>query len=88
MTIVTGKSKSHGKTLASRSSRPLCVTALVQIFYSDYFLLPLPEGHRLPMQKYSLLRQRVMQAGLSGGEALREPHAATEAEIVRAHDAD
>lgn len=39
------------------------------------------------MQKYSLLRQRVVRAGLSGGEALREPHAATDEEILRAHDA-
>jgi hypothetical protein len=45
-------------------------------------------GHRFPMQKYSLLRQRVMRAGLSGGEALREPQAATDEEILRAHDAD
>ena len=59
----------------------------MKIFYTDHFVLPLPEGHRLPMQKYSLLRQRVMQAGLSGGEALREPHAATDEEILRAHDA-
>jgi acetoin utilization deacetylase AcuC-like enzyme len=59
----------------------------VKIFYTDHFVLPLPEGHRFPMRKYSLLRQRVMQAGLSGGEALREPHAATDKEILRAHDA-
>lgn len=59
----------------------------MKIFYTDHFVLPLPEGHRFPMQKYSLLRQRVMQAGLSGGEALREPHAATDEEIRRAHDA-
>ena len=39
------------------------------------------------MEKYSLLRQRVMQAGLSGGEALREPYAATDGEMLRAHDA-
>ena len=37
------------------------------------------------MRKYSLLRQRVMQAGLSGGEPLCEPRAATEEEILRAH---
>ena len=54
----------------------------------DRYANAVSAGRRLPMQKYSLLRQRVMQAGLSGGEALREPHAATEAEIVRAHDAD
>jgi acetoin utilization deacetylase AcuC-like enzyme len=39
------------------------------------------------MQKYSLLCQRLMRAGLSGGEALRAPHAATDEEILRAHDA-
>ena len=39
------------------------------------------------MEKYSLLRQRLMQAGLSGGEALLEPHAASYKEILRAHDA-
>jgi acetoin utilization deacetylase AcuC-like enzyme len=59
----------------------------LKIFYTDHYVLPLPLGHRFPMQKYSLLRQRVTQAGLSGGEALREPHAATDEEILRAHDA-
>jgi acetoin utilization deacetylase AcuC-like enzyme len=39
------------------------------------------------MQKYSLLRQRVMRAGLSGGEGLRESHSATDEEILRGHDA-
>jgi hypothetical protein len=29
--------------------------------------------YRFLMEKYSLLRQRVMQAGLSGDETLREP---------------
>jgi acetoin utilization deacetylase AcuC-like enzyme len=60
----------------------------MKIFYTDHYVLPLPPGHRFPMQKYSLLRQCVMQAGLSEGEALREPHAATDKEILRAHDAD
>lgn len=58
------------------------------IFYSDHFALPLPEGRRFPMEKYSLLRQRVIQAGLSGGEALHEARSATDEEILRAHDAD
>ena len=55
----------------------------LRIFCADHFVLPLPEGHRCPLQKYSLLRERVMQAGLSTGEALREPHAATDEEILR-----
>ncbi len=29
-------------------------------FYADNFVLPLPAGHRFPMRKYSLLRERVV----------------------------
>lgn len=28
-------------------------------FYADHFVLPLPDGHRFPMAKYALLRQRL-----------------------------
>lgn len=31
----------------------------MQAFYSDRFVLPLPSGHRFPMDKYRLLRERV-----------------------------
>ena len=31
----------------------------MKAYYSDHFVLPLPEGHRFPMAKYSLLRDRV-----------------------------
>lgn len=31
----------------------------MKVFYSDHFVLPLPPGHRFPMQKYRLLRERV-----------------------------
>jgi acetoin utilization deacetylase AcuC-like enzyme len=55
----------------------------VKIFYADHYVLPLPPGHRFPMQKYALLRRRVREAGL--GE-LVVPHAATEEEILRVHD--
>lgn len=58
----------------------------MKIFYTDHFVLPLPEGHRFPMAKYAMLRERVEAAGLSHGEPLRIPHAATDQEILRAHD--
>ena len=58
----------------------------VKVFYSDRFVLPLPEGHRFPMQKYSMLRQRVDDAGLSGPGEMRVPHAVTDEEVLRAHD--
>jgi acetoin utilization deacetylase AcuC-like enzyme len=34
----------------------------LKAFYSDHFVLPLPDGHRFPMQKYRLLRQGVSHA--------------------------
>ena len=54
----------------------------MRIYYSDTFVLPLPEGHRFPMSKYSLLRQRVEQAGLG---ILATPPPASDEELLRVH---
>jgi acetoin utilization deacetylase AcuC-like enzyme len=54
-------------------------------WYADHFVLPLPETHRFPMDKYRRLRERV--AAELPGVTLREPPAATDAELHRAHDA-
>lgn len=40
------------------------------------------------MQKYALLRQRVAESGLIAPESMRVPPAASDAEIMRAHDAE
>ncbi|HJV52052.1 MAG TPA: histone deacetylase [Noviherbaspirillum sp.] len=34
----------------------------MKAFYSDHFVLPLPEGHRFPMRKYRLIREGVLAA--------------------------
>ena len=60
----------------------------MKVFYSDQFVLPLPEGHRFPMNKYSMLRERVERANICGPGELRRPHAVTDEEILRAHDPD
>jgi acetoin utilization deacetylase AcuC-like enzyme len=57
----------------------------VKVFYSDHFVLPLPEGHRFPMAKYSMLRERVAADGICGSGELRTPRAVTDEEILRAH---
>ncbi|TCJ19447.1 histone deacetylase [Rubrobacter taiwanensis] len=57
----------------------------MKVFYSDTFVLPLPEGHRFPMRKYSMLRERV-ERELEALVELVVPHAATEGELVSAHD--
>lgn len=55
----------------------------VHVFYSDQFVLPLPPGHRFPMAKYRMLRERA-QAELVGIEWLEAP-AAVDAELLLAH---
>jgi acetoin utilization deacetylase AcuC-like enzyme len=57
----------------------------VKVFYSDHFVLPLPEGHRFPMAKYSMLRERVAADDICGQGELRTPRAVTDEEILRAH---
>ena len=57
----------------------------MRVFITDQFALPLPEGHRFPAAKYSLLRKRVMEAGLVAPDHLSVPHAATDEELMRAH---
>ena len=57
---------------------------LMRAFYSDVFVLPLPEGHRFPMSKYRRLRERV--AG-DGDVELAIPPAVTDDEIRRVHAA-
>jgi acetoin utilization deacetylase AcuC-like enzyme len=77
---------------ASPSSR-LCLRSaaaepgnLVKAFASDHFVLPLPEGHRFPMAKYRLLRERV--ATELPEVTLLEAPAASDTQLALAHDSE
>jgi len=59
----------------------------MKLFYADHFVLPLPEGHRFPMEKYARLRERLMDSGLFGADDFHVPDAASDTELLRAHDA-
>ena len=60
----------------------------MKVFTCDRFTVPLPEWHRFPMIKYARLRQRVEASGLVVPEDLLIPHAATDDELLLAHDAE
>jgi acetoin utilization deacetylase AcuC-like enzyme len=45
----------------------------MKVFYSDTFVLPLPEQHRFPMAKYRLLRERLLEEGIVSADDLRVP---------------
>ncbi|MBO9373999.1 MAG: histone deacetylase [Chloroflexus sp.] len=58
----------------------------MRVFYSDTFVLPLPPGHRFPMEKYALLRERVLNEGIITADQLHIPEPASITELARAHD--
>ena len=55
----------------------------MKAFYTDHFVLPLPAGHRFPMEKYSRLRDLV--SSLEMVELVEAP-AASDTQILYAHD--
>lgn len=57
----------------------------MKAFYTDVFVLPLPEGHRFPMRRYSLLRETILQQGIIDASQLAIPDAATESQLQLVH---
>jgi len=56
---------------------------MIDVFYTDEFVLPLPQGHRFPMQKYRILRDKVVESNCS--VSLSVPPAATAGQLALAH---
>jgi acetoin utilization deacetylase AcuC-like enzyme len=55
----------------------------VRAYYCDHFVLPLPEGHRFPMEKYALLREWIAE---NPAINLAVPAAASTEALTRIHD--
>ncbi|HWX02819.1 histone deacetylase [Collimonas sp.] len=55
----------------------------MKAFYSDHFVLPLPAGHRFPMQKYRLIHEGA-QATVAGIDFQEAPRA-SDGELALAH---
>jgi acetoin utilization deacetylase AcuC-like enzyme len=58
----------------------------VRAFYSDHFVLPLPEGHRFPMAKYSRLRERIVSEAVVRAGDLHEAPLASIDDLHLVHD--
>jgi acetoin utilization deacetylase AcuC-like enzyme len=58
----------------------------VKAFYSDTFVLPLPEHHRFPMAKYRLLRERIVREGILDPADLHVPDPIGWDELCLVHD--
>ena len=57
----------------------------MRIYYTDHFELPLPAGHRFPMDKYRRLRQRVVSSKDHQHDTLIVPPAASDQQLLLCH---
>ncbi|GAB4530852.1 MAG: histone deacetylase [Anaerolineales bacterium] len=57
----------------------------MRAFYHDLFTFPLPEKHRFPIEKYRLVRERLLSEGILAPDDLRVPPAAADSQLRLAH---
>jgi acetoin utilization deacetylase AcuC-like enzyme len=55
---------------------------------SARYSFPLPDGHRFPIAKYAMLRQRVLGEGIVPAECLHEPQRVPREDLLLVHSAD
>jgi acetoin utilization deacetylase AcuC-like enzyme len=58
----------------------------LRVFYSDTFVLPLPEHHRFPMAKYRRLRERLVEDAVLAERDLCVPDPVSWPDLRLAHD--
>jgi acetoin utilization deacetylase AcuC-like enzyme len=58
------------------------------LFYTDTFVLPLPAGHRFPMDRYRRLRKRLSADHRFRPQQFLVPAAATDEQLLRVHSQD
>ncbi len=57
----------------------------MKFFYSDHHRLPLPDAHRFPVEKYTLLRQGLLAQGLLSEKMLHCSPLVQREDLLRAH---
>jgi acetoin utilization deacetylase AcuC-like enzyme len=60
----------------------------LKTYYSDIFTLPLPPDHRFPIDKYSRLRQTILEKGIVNAQDMHIPGPAERRQIGYAHHPD
>ena len=59
---------------------------MLKIAYNNYYVQPLPEGHRFPMDKYDLLPKQLLHEGTVEKEAFFSPSVITEDDVLAVHE--
>ena len=60
----------------------------LQLWSSSLYTFPLPEGHRFPVAKYQLVRDRVIADGIVAEAQVHEPHRASREHLLLVHTAE
>ncbi|HEU4564370.1 MAG TPA: histone deacetylase [Gemmatimonadaceae bacterium] len=60
----------------------------LHVWSSAHYAMPLPPGHRFPIEKYTLLRERVVALGLVPRERVHDPARAMPDDLRLVHTAD
>ena len=60
----------------------------LSVWSSAKYTFPLPEGHRFPVAKYAMLRDRVIADGIVAADHVFDPAAATDDDLRLVHTAD
>lgn len=60
----------------------------MKVFYSDHYTVPLPDGHKFPMEKYRLLRMELLEQGILNEDELFEPELPSHEMMLAAHSAE
>ena len=59
---------------------------MLKIAFNDYYIQPLPEGHRFPMDKYDLLPKQLLHEGTIEEDQLFSPGTIAEDQVLAVHD--
>ena len=59
---------------------------MLKIAWSEFYKLPLPKGHRFPMEKYDLLPEQLLYEGVLRNDNFFKPKKLEDASILLTHD--
>ena len=62
--------------------------SFLPLVYHPHYSIPFPEGHRFPMQKFTLLEKTLRQIGILTDENLYQPGPLSLTTLMQAHSAD
>ena len=59
---------------------------MLKIAYNKYYVQPLPDGHRFPMEKYDLLPKQLLHEGTVEEDAFFSPQLIKSEQVLEVHD--